>query len=981
MSGYRLPVSGSASRGAELNFRFDGRALQAHGGETLAAALLAAGVRVVGRSFKYHRPRGIYGFDLDDPNGLVTCGDDPLALATRVEVTPGLDARAVNVWPSLRFDLREIHDWLSPLLPAGFYYKTFIGPQGAWPHYERAIRAAAGLARVDGTVPDWRRIARTVHCDVLVVGAGPAGMIAARDLAASGARVVLADDGDAPGEPGLAGLEAWVDGARASDWARGAAAAFDACAGSLRLPRCLVLGLHDQGFAVAVQRRPEPGLDACLWKIRADRIVLATGAIERPMLFANNDRPGVMSLSAVRRYAERFGVACGRNVVVVANNSGAYGDVARLRRIGVQVSAIVDPRRRIAAAALDLAARLGVAVVGGHRALDIVGRTVEGLRVAAPDAVDRPRTLDCDVVAVSGGWTPLVHLHSHAGGRLDHDPTLDAFVPRADSRPVTSIGACAGRMTLAAALTDGQAIARDIAAALGRRAPEARIEDVIATEEFDLDRASGDEPPGAGWRGGKVFVDLAADVTAADIRLAAREGYESVELMKRYTTAGMAGDQGRHGNLDAIAVLAAARGDLPGAVGTTTYRPPFAPVEFGTIAPRAGWMLAPARATPLTAWHEAAGAVMYDVGGHWRRPGYYPRPGETLDAATARECLSCREAVVIYDSSPLGKFEFGGRDVVAFLERLYCNAWSDLAPGMGRYGMMLLEDGRIFDDGVAFRLGAERFLVTTTTGNAETALARFEYHRQIVWPELDVRLVPVTSHWADIVVCGPRAREVLAAVGTDIDLSTAAFPFMALRSGQVGGIPARVMRVSFTGELSFEVNVPARRALELWTALLAAGAPHGIVPLGSEANHVLRIEKGFVSVGHEADGVADPYDLGMGWIVAAGKPDFVGRQALLRNRADTAPRAQLVGLLARDPAHVPAEGAVVLAVDGRQGRGYVTASCMSPAVGRSVALALVEDGRRLIGSEIRLFAPSGTETIATVVKPVFFDPKGARMRG
>jgi sarcosine oxidase subunit alpha len=980
MSGYRLAGTGSAPRGAAVAFRFDGRRLSGHRGETLAAALIAGGERLVARSFKYHRPRGIHGFDLDEPNALVACGEDPLALATRVELAEGLDARPVNVWPSLRFDLREIHDWLAPLIPAGFYYKTFMGPAGAWPHWERAIRAAAGLGRVDARPPSWRRDAEHLHCDVLVVGAGPAGLAAARDLAVSGARVVLADDGAEPGAAHLAGMEAWVDGASAGEWVARATAEFDAAPGCRRLARTLVFGLHDHGYALAVTRDPVEGLDARLWRIRAARVVLATGAIERPMLFPNNDRPGVMSLSAVRRYAERFAIACGRSVVAVANNGAAYGDVARLRRLGVQVSAIVDSRRLIPAAALDLAGRLGVAVVAGQHAADVAGRLVEGVRVASPADVDRPRTIDCDVIAVSGGWTPLVHLHCHAGGKLDHDPALDAFLPRTDSRPVASVGACAGRFGLAAALADAQATARAIAAGLGRKAPSARIEDVIAPEEFEPDRAPGIEAPRRAGAG-KVFVDLAADVTADDVRLAAREGYDSVELMKRYTTTGMAGDQGRYGNLEAIAVLAQARGDLPGTIGTTTYRPPFAPVAFATIAPRDGWFLAPARATPLTAWHEAAGAVMYDVGANWRRPGYYPRAGETLETATARECVACRTGVAIYDSSPLGKFEFGGRDASAFLERLYCNALADLPAGTGRYGMMLFEDARVFDDGVVFRLSAQRFLATTTTGNAEAALARFEYHRQVVWPELDVRTVPVGAQWADIVLCGPLARQVLTAAGTDIDLSSAAFPFMALREGRVAGIPARVMRVSFTGELSFEVNVPARRALDLWRALMDAGAAHGIVPLGSEANHVLRIEKGFLSVGHEADGIADPYDLGMGWIVAAGKPDFVGKQALARNRADPAPRPQLVGLLTADPAEVPAEGAVVLTEDGRGGRGHVTASCMSPTLGRSLALALVEGGRALIGGRVRLFAPSGTRIDAEVVRPVFFDPKGARMRG
>jgi sarcosine oxidase subunit alpha len=980
MSGYRLPAAGSAGRGASTAFSFDGRPFSGHAGETLAAALLAAGERLVARSFKYHRPRGIWGFGLEEPNAFVACGGDPVALATRIDLRPGLSASPLNAWPSLRLDLRAVHDLFGALIPAGFYYKTFMGPgPRAWPFWERMIRAAAGLGRVDGRAASWTHEAVNAHCDVLVAGAGPAGLAAAHALAASGLRVILADDGDEPGLAALDGLDASIGAERPMEWARRLASGFDAAPGCMRLARAMVVGLHDHGFALAVERAPAPGLDERLWRIRARRVLLATGAIERPIVFSGNDRPGVMSLSAVRRYADRYGVACGRGVAVFANNDAAYADAARLKRLGVQVGAIVDPRPRAGAAAVELASRLGIAPILGHAVVDVAGRQVEAARVAPLDDPDRTRSLDCDVVAVSGGWTPLAHLHAQAGGQVGHDARLAAFLPVADGRATLAAGACAGETTLRGALAGALAAASRLAEALGRRIPAAEVPDVLVADELDPAPGSLFEAPRR-TGGGKAFVDLAADVTSADIRLAVREGFDRMELMKRYTTCGMAPDQGRHSGANAAAILAGARGDGAGMPAPTTFRPPFAPVAFGTLAPREGWFVLPARETPLAAWHAGAGARIYDVGGNWRRPGYYPRGAETLDEAAARECRACRGAVAVYDSSPLGKFEFAGRDVVAFLERMYCNAWADLAPGNGRYGVMLLEDGRIFDDGVAFRLAADRFLVTTTTGNAEAAHARFEYHRQVAWPGLDVRLVPVTSQWADVVLCGPRAREVLAAAGTDIGLAREAFPFMAIREGRVAGIPARVARVSFTGELSFEVMVPARRALELWTALLAAGAAHGIEPLGSEANHVLRIEKGFISVGHEADGIADPYDLGMKWIVAAGKPDFVGKRALERNLADPAPRPQLVGLLAADPARVLPEGAQVLDATGARGRGYVTASCMSPALGRSIALGLVEDGRRLLGTEVELFAPSGERMRATLVRPAFLDPKGERMR-
>jgi sarcosine oxidase subunit alpha len=975
VSGYRLPTRAAVR---ELAFAFEGRRLVGRAGDTLAAALIAAGERVVARSFKYHRPRGIWGIGLEEPNALVRVGDDAQALATRVPLVEGLDARAVNVWPSLRFDLRAVHDVVGRFLPAGFYYKTFMGPARGWPLYERAIRNAAGLGRLRRDAPAWRSESAHAHADVLVVGAGPAGLAAALVLARSGCRVVLCDDGDAPG--GARGVDAGVrvDGEDAAGWIEAAVAELRG-AGARLLARTLVFSLHDDGFALAAERQPAADLDERLWKLRIGAVVLATGAVERPLVFPDNDRPGVMSLSAVRGYAERFGVGCGRSVAVLANNDQAYADAAALKRRGVAVTAIADLRAAASAQAIELAARLGIAALGNQRALGIAGRSVEGLRLAPLERLDAARTLDCDVVAVSGGWTPLVHLHCHAGGRVAFDGARHAFLPVPDARPVFSAGACAGQLGWGEALLGGARAGAEAARRLGRTPAPLGISDVIAEAEHDGTAAPFVEGPAR--EGRKAFVDLAADVTADDIRLAAREGYGAIEHMKRYTTAGMAIDQGRFGNIEAISVLAQARALAPDAIGTTTYRPPFAPVAFGTLARPLGEFLVPVRRTPLTQWHVGAGAVMYDVGGNWRRPGYYPLAGEDLERATARECAACRNAAAIYDSSPLGKFEAKGRDVVAFLERIYTVRLADLRPGQGRYALMLLEDGRVFDDGVLFRLADDRFLLHSTTGNAEAVFQRLEYHRQIVWPELDIRFAQVTAQWADIVVCGPRAREILAALGTDFPLDREGFPFMALREGMVAGVPARVLRVSFTGELGFELQVPAGRALEIWERALEVGRGFGAVPLGSEANHVLRIEKGFISVGHEADGVADPFDLGMKWAVAMEKPDFVGKRALLRNLADTAPRPQLVGLLAEDPRFVPPEGAVVLDEQGGRGRGFVTASCMSGAVGRSIALAMIEGGRALMDREVELFAPAGTRHKARIVRPAFYDVRGERMRG
>ncbi len=941
MSGYRLSTIGPAEAVAVT---FGGHTLAGRKGEPLAATLLANGLRTVARSFKYHRPRGIVGYGWHEPNALVQTRDGT-ALATRIAVAAGMDARPVNCWPSASFDVASILGAFGALMPAGFYYKTFRGPRGrAWHLFEPAIRALAGLGRLPEATGPLASEKRFAHCDVLVVGAGVAGQSAALAAsAAPGARVWLLD-GDPIADP--------ADRLRAR--------------GVRMLSRTTALGRYDGGLIVALEET-----DDCkrLWKIRAKAVVLATGAFERPFVFADNDRPGVMLLSAVLAYARRNNVACGRNVVVVANHDGAYEDAVALKDLGVNVTVLVDLRTETACRAR--AEQAGIVVHAGHAAIAAIGAPVRALRIAPLAEPERVREIECDTVAMAGGWTPAVHLHSHPGGRLAFDAAQAAFVPDRPHDGAFSAGACNGRGLESAVQADGTraglAAARHAGFDAGEPMPVAASAYGLLAR-WEMPRARG---------AGKAFVDFAADVTADDLRLAVQEGYDAVELLKRYTTAGMALDQGRFGNMNAIDTLARTREIAPEAAGTTTYRPPFVPVPFGAIADAGGKLLRPSRTTTLTAWHEAAGAAMYESGANWRRPGYYPRAGETLDTAMRRECRAVRRHVGLYDSSPLGKFEIGGRDAAAFLDFVYATRLSDLKPGRGRYALQLHEDGRLFDDGIVFRTAADRFFVTTTTGNADACLQRFEYCGQVLRPDLSVFVLPVTEQWADLVLCGPGARAVLASAGAVVP---ADFPFMAMAEARIGSQPVRMARAGFTGELSFEMFVPAREAPALWARLIDAGAGHGIVPVGSEANHVLRIEKGFISVGHEGDGIADPYDLGLGFAVQADRPDFVGKRALARNRADPAGRPQLVGLLAREEGFVLPEGACVLRADAARGRGYVTASCWSDALGRSLALALIEDGRSLLGSDVTVALADGL-TGARVVAPAFYDPKGERQRG
>ena len=996
----RMAEGGTAvDRRRPVAFRFDGRRFEGLAGDTLASALLANGVRVVARSFKYHRPRGIVALGAEEPGARVRVlapAAEPLACATTLPIVEGLEARAVNCWPSLRFDAGALIGAFARLLPAGFYYKTFMAPALAWPFYERVLRRLAGLGVVDagaaaattGATPGDdecrgagappappRKRRRYAHADVLVVGAGAAGMAAALVAARSGARVILADERARPG----GALHDAPGGADALAWISAAAAAFDALPGTRRLVSTQVFGYHDHGFLTALERGAVG--DDCVWKIRARRVVLATGAHERPMVFPDNDRPGVMLASAVTGYLHRYGVACGRRALLACCDDAAWDAAIGWAQQGIEVVAIADARREVDPVRLEQARALGIRTLVGHRVEGVDGRrAVRGARLAAGDGASTVR-LACDLIAMAGGWSPTVHLHSQSAGKVVYDADRACFVPGTAAQPSRCAGAAAGRFETAACLADGLEAGAEAAAALGLAAC------TVAPPELPIVRtaraAGGWAPAGAGR--GTAFVDLANDVTVDDLALAHREGYGAVELAKRYTTAGMGVDQGKTANVNAIGVLAELAQASPGAIGTTTFRPPYAPVAFGAIAGLdPGPLVRPVRRTPMTHWHEARGAVMYESGANWRRPGYYPEPGESMADAVARECRAVRERAGIYDSSPLGKFAVRGPGAGAFLDFVCTGAVADLKPGRGRYNLMLREDGRLLDDGVVFRLSDDQFWVSTTAGNADAVHAWLEFARQCLWRGAPVFIIAVTAQWANAVVCGPHARAVLAAAGTDFDLARESFPFMAMREGQVGGLAARVFRVSFTGELSFEVNVPARHGAALWTALIDAGAAFGIEPVGSEANHVLRVEKGYLSIGHEADGMATPDDLGLAWAVDGRKADFIGKRALARSASHAGARRQLVGLLPADAGTVLAEGAQILASDGVSSVGFVTASVASGALGRSIALALLDDGRRRLDETVRVTVESATglgSVAARVVAPAFYDVRGERLRG
>ena len=893
---HRLAEGGRIDRGRPLSFTFNGRRHTGFAGDTLASALLANAVMLVGRSFKYHRPRGIFSAGAEEPNALVQLGvgarTEPNLRATQVELFDGLEAASVNCWPSVAFDIGAINGRFSRILPAGFYYKTFMWPPGLWMQYERVIRHSAGLGRAPEAGDPDRYDTRHVHCDVLVAGGGPAGLAAALAAARGGARVILADEQCEFGGA-LLGLRCEIGGAPAAEWVAATRAELAAMDAVRLLPRATVFGYYDHNY-LGVAERVTDHLGATappelprqrLWKVRARQVVLATGAHERPLVFADNDRPGVMLASAAATYLNRYGVKPGARAIVVTNNDGAYRVAADLAEAGVRVAALADLRPAPAGPLTDRVRDLGIEVLGGwavvatHGARHVTAVEVGRLDDGAGGILGVTRRIDCDLICVSGGWNPALHLFSQSRGRLRFDDARACFVPAESVQAERSAGACNGAFRLADCLAEGlaagAAAARDAGfgkakAPAAPEAPEPETAPIRAVWRI----------PGVGphARDNKHFVDFQNDVTAADLALAAREGYGAIEHAKRYTTAGMGTDQGKTSNVNALAILSQITGAEIDAVGTTTFRPPYTPIGYGMLGGRnVGRLFDPVRRTAMHEWHEAVGAVFEDVG-QWKRAWYYPREGETMRDAVNRECLAVRRGLGIMDASTLGKIDIQGPDAREFLNRVYTNAWDSLAVGRCRYGLMLGDDGMVLDDGVTSRLAENHYHMTTTTGGAARVLAWLEEWSQTEWPKLKVYFTSVTTQWSVASIQGPHARALLSELCHDIDLSREAFPFMAWRDGAVAGIRARIFRVSFSGELAYEINVASSYATALWQALMTAGAKYDITPYGTEAMHVLRAEKGFVVVGHDTDGTVTPQDLGMDWIVSKKKTDFIGKR-------------------------------------------------------------------------------------------------------
>jgi sarcosine oxidase subunit alpha len=987
----RLAQGGFIDRSKPLRFRFNGKDLQGYAGDTLASALLANGVHLVGRSFKYHRPRGVFSAGAEEPNAIVQletgARTEPNIRATQIELYDGLVASSQNCWPSVRTDIGAVNNMLSRLLPAGFYYKTFMWPPSWWIRYEHYIRKAAGLG-VSPRDPDPDTYDhRHAHCDVLVAGGGPAGLSAALAAARAGARVILADEGVRMGGA-LLYETAMIDGTPAVEWVK---RVLDELAGMPEvtvLARSTVFGYFDHNFlTISETLAPHrPGTPRQrLWKVRAQRVVLATGATERPLVFADNDRPGIMLASAARNYANCYGVRPGRRAIVFTNNDSAYLAAADLRRCGVEIVAIVDPRPQADGEAVQQARAAGMRILSGHAVAGTRGaRHINAAEIMpcengrATGAISR---IGCDLLCVSGGWNPAVHLFSQSKGRLRFAEDLAAFVPAASAQAEQSAGAARGLYALADCIRDGYSAGSQAAIACGLN-PAPTLSQPHTNQPSPGTMLPLWKVEAGHNRLAKAFVDLQNDVTVADIALAVREGYGSVEHLKRYTTLGMGTDQGKTSNINGLAILAEINAAQIPAVGTTTFRPPYTPVTLGALAgTEVGPYFDPLRTSAMHSWHLRAGARFINAG-LWKRPQFYPLPGESDQQAVNRETLAVRHRAGLVDVSTLGKIDVKGRDAVLFLERIYVNRWRNLAAGRIRYGLMLREDGMVFDDGTVTRISEEHFLITTTTANATRVMSALEYWLQVHWRDLDVRLTSVTDQWAAMALAGPESRKVLASAAA-ASVDNDALPYMGYRDMDVAGFPARIFRISFSGEMAYEINVPADYGLAVWEALLAAGAASGITPYGTEAMAVLRIEKGHVA-GMELDGRTTPHDLGLGSLVAADK-DCIGKRSLLRPGLVAANRRQLVGLVSTDRHSAIPRGAQLVTDPALPHPnpilGNVTSTCYSPTLEQPIALALLSGGRDRLGERLHAVSPLENMSVQVeVAHHVFYDPEGRRLR-
>ena len=994
----RVKTSKFIDETTRVSFKFNSKNYYGYKGDTLASALIANGIHLVGRSFKYHRPRGIMTAGSEEPNAIVQLNNnsalsEPNVRATEVEIYDGLEASSQNCWPSVNFDIGGINNFLSPLLPAGFYYKTFMWPASFWEKYEYFIRKSAGLgkspAEPDPDIYDHKYI----HCDVLVIGGGISGIMAAKTAAQNGLNTLLVEE-----KPNLGGTTIYqnseqhkINNQTSSIWLEKEIANLESLDNLEIKTRTSVAAFHGYNFLLARENLTDhlPIKDRTnkvrqrLLKIRAKKVITATGSLERPLVFNNNDRPGILLSSAIKKYIDFYGVSCGEDNVLFTNNDSAYETALSLFKKGIRVKAIVDIREQPSSKIIEEVESNGIKVYKEYTVVNTEGYkkinkiSIMQLSKDGQSVIGSKIDLDCDCLGLSGGWTPAVHLFTQSGGKLRFRDEDQVFIPNHYPSKQISIGSCNGDFELDEILNLVPTQLKNFLEIEKTEYENLSIEISKNLSKRNIWLLPSDKVLGKT----KPFVDYQNDATAKDIKLALREGFRSIEHVKRYTTTGMGTDQGKLGNMHALGIIAETAGVKMGELGTTTFRPPYTPLSFGTIVGRnVGEYFDIFRKTTIHEWHVKNNAEFENVG-QWKRAWYYPKTTEDMHQAVQRESKAARESAGILDASTLGKIDIQGTDASEFLNRVYTNTWSKLGIGKCRYGLMLHEDGMVYDDGVTTRLDENHYIMTTTTGGAANVMSKLEDYLQTEWPELDVYLTSVTDHFATISVCGPNSKKIVSKVIPDLDLSDENFPHMSFKNAKIDKVKCRVMRISFTGEHSYEINIQASFGKSVWEKCMEAGKEFNITPYGTETMHLLRAEKGFIIVGQDTDATMTPIDLQMDWIVSKKKYDFIGKRSLYRSDTIREDRKQLVGLLTDDPKIVLEEGAQIVEdtnLKPIEMLGHVTSSYYSPNLNKSIALAVVRGGKNMMGK--KLFIPMENKTISvTVADPVFLDKENKRL--
>ena len=993
---FRLPNEGLINRDKKISFYFDGKKYFGYEGDTIASALLANGIHLVGRSFKYHRPRGFLGAGVEEPNAKLTVSfnghSEPNINATEMELVEGLSATTQNCWPSVNFDIGAINNFLNKFFPAGFYYKTFMWPKSFWYKiYEPFIRKAAGLGVASLEKDNERYEHKFEYCDLLVTGSGPSGLASAYAAAKNGAKVILAEDKPMFGGSLLTD-DVSIDNLSGRDWADKIISELKKMPNVEVKNRSQVFGYYDHNMLVMFERvsdhlpkKSKYTPRQRLWYIRAKETILSTGSIERPIVFGNNDTPGVILSSAAKEYMKVYGVLVGRKPLIFTNNDSAYETALEFKKNNVE-PIILDTREEHSSEVIDLAKSKGIEIKFSYGVVSAQGyKKVKAAKIGKLNkdktSLEKIETIECDCICVSGFWTPTVHLSSQSGNKLKFDKEIDAFVPDVSKQNEKTVGAANGCFTLKETLKQGFETGSTLSKDITNNNTEVSVPNVTERNYEKHDKfwcmplPKGETP--------KRFVDFQNDVAVSDIEIALREGYRSIEHVKRYTTLGMATDQGRTSNLNGLQLVSNIENKIVPEVGHTTFRPPFTPITIGTIVGReVGMEFMPTRKTPMHEWHEKNNAVFVDAGA-WKRPRYYKRGNENLFEASKREAKNVRENVGICDVTTLGKIDIKGPDAAEFLNRVYTNAWMKLPVGKARYGLMLREDGIVMDDGTTTRISENHYHMTTTTAQAANVLSHLEYYLQIVWPELNVNVVSSTEQWAGAAIAGPKSRDMLAKLFPNLDVSNEALPFMGYKEDELFGVPAKIFRISFSGELAYEVNVESDNGMFMWEKMMEIGEEFGNQPYGTEALSTLRIEMGHVAA-PELDGRTIPADVSLDGLVSK-KKDFIGKNSLKRTAFNEANRQKIIGLVPTDRKSSIPEGSHI--VEDKNGKlpnpklGHVSSSCWSVENNNPFSLAIMKDGKNMIGKKFFAVSPLKEKAIEVeVISSHYVDPEGKRVR-